>query len=345
MKKILVTGGTGYIGSHTVVELLNKNYDVIILDNLSNSHEEVIFSIEKITGRRPEFHCLDLCDTALLRDFFRQHPVDAVLHFAAFKSVGDSVQNPLKYYRNNLLSLINLLEVCLDFNVTNFLFSSSCTVYGQPDDLPISESSLTKKAESPYGNTKQIGEDILSDVLKANNNLQVISLRYFNPAGAHHSALIGEYPLDAPNNLVPVMTQTAAGKRKSFTVFGGDYTTPDGTCIRDYIHVVDVAQAHVTAIERLLNRKNKKQLEIFNIGSGKEKSVLDAIKAFEKVNNIKLNYSIGSRRPGDVEKVYADTTLAEKELGWKSSLDLDEIMRSAWQWELQLLEKNSIKSS
>jgi UDP-glucose 4-epimerase len=339
MKSILVTGGAGYIGSHTVVELLNKGYNVHIIDNLSNSRKEVLSSIEKITGRKPSFHQLDLCDKDSVTDFFSQHKIDATIHFAAFKAVGESVEEPLKYYRNNLDSLINLLEIYQREKLDNFIYSSSCSVYGQSDKLPIDESAPLAKAESPYGNTKQIGEEILSDTIRV-SNFNGIALRYFNPAGAHESALIGEYPLNPPNNLVPVITQTAIGIRDSMTVFGKDYKTPDGTCIRDYIHVVDIAKAHITATERLLNKKNKNTFEIFNLGTGRGNTVLEVIDAFEKTNGVKLNYKMGARRPGDVEKIWADTTLANKELGWKAELSLDDIMRSAWKWEQHLQAKN-----
>jgi len=337
MKSILVTGGTGYIGSHTVVELLNKNYDVHIIDNLSNSRSEVVDSIRKITGKRATFHHIDLCEKNDVQKFFAENKIDAVIHFAAFKAVGESVQNPLLYYRNNLLSLINLLDVFVEIKLDNFIFSSSCSVYGEQKNMPIDESSPLAKAESPYGHTKQIGEEILQNTIRV-NKFSGIALRYFNPAGAHESALIGEYPLHAPNNLVPVMTQTAIGKRSSFTVFGNDYDTPDGTCIRDYIHVVDIAKAHITAVERLLNKKNKNPFEIFNLGSGEGKTVLQVIDAFEKANRLKLNYQIGPRRPGDVERVWADTKLANNELGWKAELSLEDIMRSAWKWENELVK-------
>jgi UDP-glucose 4-epimerase len=335
VKNILVTGGTGYIGSHTTVELLNKGYDVHIIDNLSNSHRDVLDAIEKITGKRPGFHEFDLCDREMVHSFFRANKIDATIHFAAFKAVGESVENPLMYYRNNLNSLINLLEVYQENNLDNFLFSSSCSVYGDQTKLPIDESAPLSKAESPYGNTKQIGEEILSDTIRV-NNFSGIALRYFNPGGAHESALIGEYPLSPPNNLVPVITQTAIGKRASMTIFGNDYDTPDGTCIRDYIHVVDIAKAHIAAVERLLNKKNKKPFEIFNLGTGTGNTVLQAIQSFEKVNGIKLNYKIGPRRAGDVVKIWADTKLANTELGWKAELTLEDIMRSAWKWEKHL---------
>lgn len=335
MKSILVTGGTGYIGSHTTVELLEKGYDVHVIDNLSNSRRDVIDAIEKITGRKPVLHDFDLCDKDLLNDFFKHHRIDATIHFAAYKSVGESVERPLLYYRNNINSLLNLLDAYQEFKLDHFLFSSSCSVYGNQEKLPIDELTPFAKAESPYGNTKQIGEEILADTLRV-NKFSGIALRYFNPGGAHESALIGEYPLSHPNNLVPVITQTAIGKRESMTVFGNDYDTPDGTCIRDYIHVVDVAKAHIAAVERLLNKKNKKSFEVFNLGTGTGNTVLQAIHAFERVSGIQLNYKVGPRRPGDVVKVWADTRLAHTELGWKASLTLDDIMRSAWKWEKQL---------
>jgi UDP-glucose 4-epimerase len=337
MKSILVTGGTGYIGSHTVVELLKRNYKVHIIDNLSNSRIEVIDSIKKITGTEPSFHQIDLCEKTAVRNFFSNTSIDAVIHFAAYKAVGESVQSPLLYYRNNLVSLINLLDVFNENKLDNFIFSSSCSVYGDQTTMPIDENAPIAKAESPYGNTKQIGEEILSDTIRV-GKFSGIALRYFNPAGAHESALIGEYPLHAPNNLVPVITQTAIGKRDHLTVFGNDYDTPDGTCIRDYIHVVDIAKAHITAVERLLNTKNKKSFEIFNLGTGTGKTVMQVIQAFEKTSGTKLNYVIGPRRPGDVVKVWADTTLANKELGWSAELSLDDIMRSAWKWENELVK-------
>jgi UDP-glucose 4-epimerase len=338
---ILVTGGTGYIGSHTVVELLEKGYHPVIADNLSNSREEVLDSIKQITGKRVPFLKIDLCDKKETEKIFSAYQIDATIHFAAWKAVGESVEEPLKYYRNNLLSLINLLEIYQERKLDNFVFSSSCSVYGQGDKLPVTESTPLKKAESPYGNTKQIGEEIMEDTIKA-NKFNGIALRYFNPAGAHASALIGEYPLQPPTNLVPVITQTAIGKRESVIVHGNDYNTSDGTCIRDYVHVVDIAKAHVAAIERLMYRKNKSPFEIFNLGSGNGNTVLEAIKAFEKVSGNKLNYKIGPRRSGDVEKVWADTTKANKELGWSCGLNLEDIMRSAWQWEMKLNKRVTV---
>lgn len=338
-QKILVTGGTGYIGSHTVVELQQKGYDVIIIDSLINSDITVLDNIEKISGIKPEFHKLDLCDEKeTLRFFASQKDIQAVIHFAAFKAVGESVQHPLMYYRNNLFSLVNLLNGMKENSVTNIVFSSSCTVYGQPDELPVTENSPVKQAESPYGNTKQISEEILQDASKA-HPLKVISLRYFNPIGAHPSALIGELPLGVPNNLVPFITQAAIGKREVLSVFGSDYNTHDGTAVRDYIHVVDLAKAHVIAVERVLQNKNKNNFESFNLGTGKGSSVLDAIKAFEKATGLKLKYKLVDRRPGDVEKIYADTSYANNELGWKTQLTLEDAMLHQWNWEKRISGK------
>jgi len=337
MKNILVTGGTGYIGSHTTVELLNRGYEVYIIDNLSNSHEDVLNAIKKITGKTPLFHAFDLCDRNKVREFFSKNRIDATIHFAAFKSVGESVDHPLDYYRNNLNSLINILEVYAENGLDHLIFSSSCSVYGEQSKQPIDETAVLAKAESPYGNTKQIGEEILADTLRV-NSFSGIALRYFNPGGAHESALIGEYPLHPPNNLVPVITQTAIGKREFMNVFGNDYDTADGTCIRDFIHVVDVARAHIAALELLLNKKNKKQFDVFNLGTGTGKTVLQAIETFERTNGMKLNFKIAGRRPGDVVKIWADTTKANQELGWKAELTLEDIMRSAWKWENQLLK-------
>lgn len=329
---VLVTGGAGYIGSHTVVELINKGYTPIIADNFSNSRRDILLAIEKIVGKKVLFIETDLCDKTSTKKIFTDHKIDATIHFAAFKAVGESVDDPLKYYRNNLLSLINLLEIYNELKLDNFVFSSSCSVYGDQEILPVSESSILSKAESPYGNTKQIGEEIMADTLKV-SDFSGIALRYFNPAGAHESALIGEYPLQAPSNLVPVITQTAIGKRKSVTVFGSDYNTKDGTCVRDYIHVVDIAKAHIAAIERLVNKKNTEKYEVYNLGSGNGNTVLEVINTFEKITGQKLNYILGPRRSGDVEKVYADTTKANSFLNWKTELGLEEIVRSAWKWE------------
>jgi UDP-glucose 4-epimerase len=339
-KKILVTGGTGYIGSHTAVELIEKGYDVFIIDNLSNSHAEVIDSIEKITGKRPFFANIDLNNKQAVNEFLRIHAIHAIIHFAAYKSVNESVNMPLEYYRNNLVSLINLLELCREHSIKNFVFSSSCSVYGEPDRLPIDEFAETKPAQCPYANTKKIGEDILKDTTKA-VDINIIALRYFNPVGAHKSNLIGEYPIGVPLNLIPVVTQTAIGKRESMKVFGSDYNTPDGSCIRDYIHVVDVAAAHVVAIERMMNGRSKSKYELFNLGTGKGLSVLEIIHAFERISGMKLNYEITERREGDVEKVYADTTYANNELGWKAVRGIDEMISSAWAWEQALQKRNS----
>jgi len=332
--KILVTGGTGYIGSHTVVELQESGYEVIIVDNLSNSGIEVLDNIERITGIKPVFEQFDLSDGKRTDDFFsRNHDIKAIIHFAASKAVGESVEKPLLYYRNNLVSLINILDCQIKYNIQNIVFSSSCTVYGQPDILPVTEKTPRKDAESPYGNTKRVCEDILSDTISANLQLQGIALRYFNPVGAHSSALIGELPLGVPQNLVPFITQTAAGLRGELKVFGNDYNTPDGSAIRDYINVVDLAKAHVIAIERLLKGKNKLNYEIFNLGTGTGLSVLEVVTGFEKVTGVKLNYKIVDRRPGDIEKIWADTTFANEELGWKTERGLEETLLSAWNWE------------
>lgn len=335
-KKVLVTGGTGYIGSHTTVELQQAGYQVVIVDNLSNSTDKIVGQIGQITGRVPAFYQVDLCDEAALRKVFREHPdLAGVIHFAAYKAVGESVELPLKYYHNNLVSLINLLQVMQETRVFNMVFSSSCTVYGQPDTLPVTEQSTIKKAFSPYGNTKQISEEILADAATV-SDLKVISLRYFNPIGAHESALIGELPIGIPNNLVPFITQTAIGLRPKIMVFGNDYNTPDGTCIRDYIHVVDLAKAHVVAMQRMLLQDMENNVEFFNLGTGKGTSVLEAIKAFEKVSGLKLNFEITKRREGDVEKVWADVAHANGKLGWKAEKGLEEMMLSAWQWEQNL---------
>ena len=340
--KILVTGGAGFIGSHTVVELITRGYEVIVADDFSNAHHEVIDAIESITGTRPDVVEINLCSLQLTNELFSKYRPDAVVHFAAKKLVGESVENPLLYYRNNLEALLNVVEAAIAHNCTDFVFSSSCTVYGQPDVLPVSENAPLKKAESPYGNTKKIAEDILVDVCRV-SNLRTIALRYFNPVGAHESALIGEYPFQAPSNLMPVITQSAIGIRKSFQVFGNDYNTPDGSCIRDYIHVTDVAIAHVAAIERLANKTGADSNEVFNLGTGKGVSVFEIIKSFERVNNLHLNYTVAPRRRGDVEKVWADTTLANQNLGWKAERDLDQMVASAWAWEKKLFDKKSLQ--
>ncbi len=333
-KQILVTGGTGYIGSHTVVELQNSGFDVVIVDNLSNSQIEVLDNIEKITGMRPAFEQFDLADSVLTDKFFQKYSnIEAIIHFAAFKAVGESVQKPLEYYSNNLNSLMNLLAGMKKYDVSNLVFSSSCTVYGQPDILPVTEATPRKEAESPYGNTKAICEDIMRDFCKVNEELNCIALRYFNPIGAHESGLIGEFPVGVPNNLVPFITQTAAGLRDELSVFGDDYDTPDGTAVRDYINVVDLSKAHVVAINRLIEDKKKANYEYFNVGTGEGYSVMQLVKAFIKVNGVDLKYKIVDRREGDIEKIWADTSYGNNELGWKSEKTLEETLASAWQWE------------
>ncbi len=332
MGKILVTGGLGFIGSHTVVELQNSGYDVVIIDDLSNTRREVLDGISAITGNTPEFVKMDLRDKKAVFEFFEVHDIDGVIHFAASKAVGESVEKPLLYYENNLGSLVYLLQALVANQVKSFIFSSSCTVYGQADELPITENAPVKRAESPYGNTKQIGEEILEDVTSS-EDLNVIALRYFNPIGAHESALIGELPLGIPQNLIPFVTQTAAGIREELSVFGDDYPTTDGTAIRDYIHVVDLAKAHISALERLLKGKNKTKMEYFNVGTGKGSSVLEVIKAFEQVSGMDLKYRIVDRRPGDITAAFADTTIANSELGWKAELSLEDGLRSAWKWQ------------
>jgi UDP-glucose 4-epimerase len=332
MKNILVTGGLGFIGSHTVVELQNAGYKVLIVDNLYNSKIEVLDNITAITGTRPEYFNIDLREKETVVNFFENTTVDGIIHFAASKAVGESVQNPLLYYENNIGTLVYLLQELKKHQLSNFIFSSSCTVYGQADELPITENAPVKPAESPYGNTKQIGEEIIQQSCKA-DGLKAISLRYFNPIGAHDSAKIGELPLGVPQNLIPYITQTAAGIRKELSVFGDDYDTSDGTAVRDYIHVVDLAKAHIAALKRLLEGKNKDNYEVFNVGTGKGSSVLEIVKAFENVNNLKLNYKIVERREGDITAAYADTTLANEELGWKTEKTLEEALASAWKWQ------------
>jgi UDP-glucose 4-epimerase len=332
MAKILVTGGTGFIGSHTVVELHNAGYEVILVDNFSNSNPKILDQLERITGKKPEFVELDLCDEPKVEAFVAENTdITAVIHFAAFKAVGESVQKPLEYYRNNFYSLLNLLFA---FNKKiDFVFSSSCTVYGQPEKLPVTEVAPVQRAESPYGNTKQIAEEMLSEACAVSPELFVTSLRYFNPVGAHESALIGELPIGVPQNLVPFITQSAIGKRGPITVYGNDYNTPDGSAIRDYIHVVDLAKAHVAAVKRLETKAADTNYEIFNLGTGKGSSVLEIIHAFESSTGAKLNYVIGPRREGDIEQVYGDVTKAATLLGWKAERDINEMMRSAWAWE------------
>lgn len=339
-KKILVTGGAGYIGSHTIVELQNAGYSVVAIDNLSNSTIDAIDGVERITGIRPEFEELDCNDYDGMKKLFQKHSdIAGVIHFAASKAVGESVQKPLLYYRNNLVSLINLLSLMEEFKVKNIVFSSSCTVYGEPDKNPIDEDSAVKPATSPYGNTKQINEEIVWDTVKSGANIQAILLRYFNPIGAHPTAEIGELPNGVPQNLVPYITQTAIGVREQLSVFGSDYNTPDGSCIRDFINVVDLSKAHVIAIERMLNNKCETKVEIFNLGTGDGVSVLQLINVFEKVTNQKLNYKIVDRRTGDVEKIWADPKKANNVLGWKAKETLEDTMASAWKWQLKLREK------
>ena len=338
MTKILVTGGTGYIGSHTVVELQNSGYEVVIVDNLSNSNIDVLDGIEKITGIRPAFENIDCTDYLSLDRMFEKYTdIEAIIHFAASKAVGESVEKPLLYYRNNLLSLINILQLMPVHKIKSIVFSSSCTVYGQPDILPVDESAPIKPALSPYGNTKQISERIIKDTILANPvNYQSIILRYFNPIGAHPTAEIGELPNGVPNNLLPFVTQTARGLRKQLQVFGNDYNTPDGSCIRDYIHVMDLARAHVIAVKRLISEISDASIEFFNLGTGRGLSVLEILQTFEKVANIKVPYKIVGRRAGDIEKVWADPTYANEVLGWKAIETVEDTLRSAWLWEKNL---------
>lgn len=335
-QKIIVTGGTGYIGSHTVVELINQGFNVHIIDNLSNSDASMINRIQEITGVRPEFTELDLCNLDGLNSFFEKHKVfSGVIHFAALKSVGDSVNHPLEYYNNNVLGMVNLLKAAAKIEVSNFVFSSSCTVYGSPDTQPVTEETKMGYTPSPYGASKQMCERILNDVTHSKEYLKAISLRYFNPLGAHESKLIGELPSGIPNNLLPYITQTAAGLRDCLSVFGSDYNTPDGTAIRDYIHVSDVATAHVKALDFLSNRTGSFH-EKLNIGTGNGLSVMDVIHSFEKTSGIKLNYKMVDRRKGDIESIYADTTKAERLLNWKAKFSIDDMTRSAWEWEQKL---------
>ncbi|MBU2940008.1 UDP-glucose 4-epimerase GalE [Lacinutrix sp. C3R15] len=335
--KVLVTGGLGFIGSHTVVELQKEGYQVVIIDNLSNSSIEVLDGIVAITGKKPIFEQLDLRDKTKVQGFFKQHQdIKGVIHFAASKAVGESVKKPLLYYENNINTLVYVLQELEKLEIANFIFSSSCTVYGQAEKMPITESAPVQKAESPYGNTKQIGEEIIQDTCKINPKVQAIALRYFNPIGAHQSVKIGELPIGVPQNLIPYITQTAGGIREQLSVFGDDYPTPDGTCIRDYIHVVDVAIAHVIALQRLLATKNEINFEVFNLGTGTGSSVLEVIESFERVSGEKLNYKIVARREGDVISAFADTQKANKYLGWKTELTLDDAMLSAWKWQQSL---------
>ena len=337
---ILVTGGTGFIGSHTTVELQQAGYNVVIVDNLSNSKIEVLDGIEKITGIRPEFEKVDLRDKDATEEVFRKHPeISGIIHFAASKAVGESVEKPLLYYRNNIVSLINLLELMPKYDVKGIIFSSSCTVYGQPspENLPVTEEAPIQKALSPYGNTKQINEEIIQDYIHSGAKIKSIILRYFNPIGAHPTAYIGELPNGVPMNLIPYVTQTAIGIRKQLKIFGNDYNTPDGTCIRDYIYVVDLAKAHVAAMARVLDKETD-SVEIFNIGTGKGVSTLEIVEGFERATGVKVNWTYAPRREGDIEKVWGNVDKANKILGWKAVTPLDDVLRSAWKWQLKLRE-------
>lgn len=339
-ERILVTGGTGYIGSHTVVELQNSGFEVVIVDNLSNSNADVVDNIAQVSGIRPAFEQVDCLDMEGFNAVFTKYPgIKAVIHFAASKAVGESVEKPLLYYRNNLVSLINLLELMPRHGVEGIVFSSSCTVYGQPDELPVTEDAPIKKAESPYGNTKQINEEIVRDTVASGAPIKAVLLRYFNPIGAHPTALLGELPNGVPQNLVPYLTQTAIGIREQLSVFGDDYDTPDGSCIRDFINVVDLSKAHVVAIRRILEKKQKADVEMFNVGTGRGVSVLELIKGFEAATGVKLNYRIVGRRAGDIEKVWADPKRANEELGWKAEESLEDTLKSAWNWQLKLRER------
>jgi UDP-glucose 4-epimerase len=339
---ILVTGGTGFIGSHTTVELQQAGYDVVIVDNLSNSNIGVLDGIEKITGIRPAFEQVDLRDLEATEAVFKKYPqIEGIIHFAASKAVGESVEKPLLYYRNNIVSLVNLLELMPKYNVKGIIFSSSCTVYGQPnpENLPVTEAAPHQKATSPYGNTKEVNEQIIYDYIHSGAPIKSIILRYFNPIGAHPSALIGELPNGVPNNLIPFVTQTAMGIRKELTIFGNDYNTPDGTCIRDYIYVVDLAKAHVAAMARVLD-EGTEQLDYFNIGTGNGNSTLEIVETFEKATGVKLNWKYGPRREGDIEKIWGDVTKANTVLGWKAEASLDDVLRSAWKWQERLRDEH-----
>ncbi|MEZ5025385.1 MAG: UDP-glucose 4-epimerase GalE [Chitinophagales bacterium] len=337
--KVIVTGGTGYIGSHTIVDLLENNFDVVCVDNLSRSKKYTLEGIEKISGKKINFYQIDLCDKQAVLDLFSEHnDAVGVIHFAALKSVPESVENPLLYYTNNIDSLLNVLQAIQQFSIPNFVFSSSCSVYGNAEQLPVTEQTPIKNAESPYAHTKQIGEDIIRNFANTNPNINSILLRYFNPIGAHPSALIGEIPIDQPNNLVPYITQTAIGKLPQLTVFGNDYPTRDGSNIRDYIHVCDIAHAHTLALNFLIDKKNTGNCDVFNLGSGSGVSVLEVIQAFEKATQQKLNYTIGARRAGDVVAVYADNSKANNLLQWQCQFSLEDAMQSAWNWELKMQE-------
>ena len=332
-KRVLVAGGAGYIGSHTTVELMAAGYEVIVVDNFSNSDASSFDGIERITGVRPTFIEADCCDKSAMRKVFEAYDFDSVIHFAAFKAVGESVVEPMKYYRNNIISLVNILELMKEYGRRNVVFSSSATVYGDADTLPVTEQTPRKPATSPYGNTKQMSEDILRDMVRATEGLRGIALRYFNPIGAHPSALIGELPRGVPNNLVPYITQTAAGIRECLSIFGDDYPTPDGSCLRDYIDIVDLARAHVLAIDRMVTERSEERYEVFNVGTGRPVSVFELVKGFERANNLKLNYRVTARREGDVTAVWADTSLANEKLGWRAERDLDDTLKAAWAWE------------
>ncbi|MBQ7856550.1 MAG: UDP-glucose 4-epimerase GalE [Alistipes sp.] len=335
MKKncVLVSGGAGYIGSHTAVELITAGFDVVIADNLSNSDMSGVEGVRRITGVDVPFVNVDCCDREAFAEVFRRYDFDSVIHFAAYKAVGESVADPMKYYRNNLTSFMNVIDLMREYGRSNIVFSSSATVYGEADELPVTEQTPRKPATSAYGNTKQMCEDILRDSVAAYSSLKGIALRYFNPVGAHPSALIGELPRGVPQNLVPYITQTAAGIRECLSIFGDDYPTEDGSCLRDYIDIVDLAKAHVAAISRMVEQKNKERYEVFNVGTGRAVSVFELVRTFERVNDLKLNYKVAPRRAGDVVAVWADTTLANEELGWQAERPLDETMRSAWAWE------------
>ncbi len=342
MKKILVTGGTGFIGSHTTVELQAAGYEVVIIDNLSNSNADVVDGIEKISGVRPAFEKVDCCDLPALEGVFQKYPgIEGIIHFAASKAVGESVEKPLMYYENNIVSLINLLKLMPKYNVRGIIFSSSCTVYGQPDPeyLPVTEEAPIKKAESPYGNTKQINEEIVQDFVKSGAPISAILLRYFNPIGSHPTAIIGELPNGVPANLIPYLTQTAIGIRPQLNVFGDDYDTPDGSCIRDFIYVVDLAKAHVCAMERIVNGENTEPVEIYNVGTGNGVSVFELINTFEKCTGVKLNYKVAPRRAGDIEKVWGNVDKANKVLGWRAVHSLEDALSSAWKWQQELRKR------
>lgn len=339
-KTVLVSGGAGFIGSHVTVELIQAGYDVVVADNFSNCDMTCFEGVQKIIGRKLPLEKMDFCDAEAAKAIFKKYPIDAVIHFAAFKAVGESVAEPLKYYKNNLVSFLNVLEAAQEAGGCNVLFSSSATVYGEPEKVPVTENTPRQPAMSPYGNTKTMCEDILQDTVKASGGkIKGILLRYFNPIGAHPSALIGELPRGVPNNLVPFITQTAIGKRECLSIFGNDYPTPDGTCLRDYIDIVDLARAHVFAVTRMMDGKMKKDCEIFNVGTGRPVSVMELVNAFEKVNGVKVNHKFAARRPGDVTAIWADPTFANKELGWKAERSVEQTLKAAWAWECHLAGK------